>query len=511
MNNGFMKDMAKYLPAQVVPGLVGLVSIPVVTRIFPPGEYGNYSLAAATVMVLSTFFGWLPTSVIRYYPAYEREGRLALFNATVVRLAVVTLAGLTVLYSVPLWVLRTKMSDPLWQLLLIGGGLFVVTCAFNLLQWFLRAKRLVGRYSAFAVWQSVAGFGLGMAFIFLLGTSIEGLLLGGILSTILAFPLLWREATGKNARIRLLGRIDRQAAGATFLYGMPLVVSNLAAWILSLSDRYLIGLFRDNSEVGVYSLSYNIADRSLMLLVTLFAMASAPIGMSIWENRGERESRRFISEVTRLYLLACVPLVVGMSVLSRFVIHIMAGPGYEGGYKIMPYVLFGVLLLGVEQRYQAGLLFHKRTSLITVATIAAGLLNVLLNILFIPAYGFLAAAITTLVSYAVLLLLTIWFSRRMFVWEFPWRSLLNVTIASGVMAILVYVAGYAIRLAPVAVLAICGFVGTVVYCLVLLALREFSPQELQAAWRVVRTVVHAVRGVWRSPAGVKESRAEEVL
>ena len=77
MNNGFVKDMLKYLPAQVVPGLVGLVSIPIVTRIFPPAEYGDYSLAAATVMVLSTLFGWLPTSVIRYYPVYEREGRLA--------------------------------------------------------------------------------------------------------------------------------------------------------------------------------------------------------------------------------------------------------------------------------------------------------------------------------------------------------------------------------------------------------------------------------------------------
>ncbi len=80
MNNGFVKDMVKYLPSQVVPGLVALVSIPVVTRIFPPGEYGNYSLAAATVMILSTLFGWLPISVIRYYPAYEREGRLAVLQ-----------------------------------------------------------------------------------------------------------------------------------------------------------------------------------------------------------------------------------------------------------------------------------------------------------------------------------------------------------------------------------------------------------------------------------------------
>ena len=511
MNSGFMKDMLKYLPAQVVPGLVGLVSIPIVTRIFPPAEYGNYSLTAATVMVLSTLFGWLPTSVIRYYPAYEREGRLAVFNATVLRLAVIMLAVLAVLYYAPLAALRTRMSVELWRLLMIGGGLFLVTCAFNLLQWFLRARRLVGRYSAFTVWQSLAGFGLGMALIFLLGCSIEGLLLGGILSIVLALPLLWREATGKNTRIRLIGSIDRQAARATFMYGMPLVVSNLAAWILSLSDRYLIGLFRASSEVGVYSLSYNIADKSLMLLVTLFAMASAPIGMRIWENRGEQESRRFITEVTRLYLLACVPLVVGLSVLSKLVTGIMAGAGYEDGYRIMPYVLFGVLLLGVEQRYQIGLQLRRRTSLITVATVGAGLLNVLLNLLFIPKYGYFAAAVTTLVSYAALLLATIWFSRPLFVWKFPWKSLLNVGIASGVMAMVVSILGHTVRVGPVVVLTICTLVGSAVYCLVLLVLREFSPQELQTAWRMAHKVVHGVRGVWRSPTVVDESRAKEVV
>ncbi len=318
----------------------------------------------------------------------------------------ITLAGVTVMYYAPLVLLRRRLSAGLWRLLMIGGMLFIVTCAFNLLQYILRSKGLVGRFSAFAVWHSVAGFGLGIALILLLGLGIEGLLLGAILSIVLALPLLWREALGKGMRLRLADRIDRQAARATFAYGMPLVASNLAAWILSLSDRYVIGLFRDSSEVGVYSLSYNIADKSLMLLVTLFVMASGPISMRIWENRGEQESKRFVTEVTRLYLLACVPLVVGLSVLSKLVVGIMAGDDYAGGYRIMPYVLFGVLLLGIEQRYHSGLLFHKKTSLITVSTIAAGVLNVVLNLLFIPRYGYFAAAVTTLVSYAVLLLLT---------------------------------------------------------------------------------------------------------
>ncbi len=511
MNRGFVKDMVKYLPSQVVPGFVALVSIPVVTHIFPPAEYGNYSLAAATVMILTTFFGWLPTSVIRYYPAYERENRLAAFNVTILRLAVIATIGVTVIYYASLVLMRRWMSPKLWQLLMIGGMLFITTCAFNLLQYVLRSKRLAGWFSVFAVWCSVAGFGLGIALILTLGLGIEGLILGTTVSTILALPLLWRKALGKGIRTWFAGRMDRQAARATLAYGMPLVVSNLGAWILSLSDRYLIGLFRDSSEVGIYSLTYNIADKSVMLLATLFVMASGPMGMAIWENRGEQESKRFVAEVTRLYLLTSVPLVVGLSVLSRLVVDIMAGDEYAGGYTIMPYVLFGVLLVGMEQRYHAGLLYHKRTQWITVSTIAAGLLNVVLNILFIPRYGYFAAAVTTLVSYVTLLLLTIRFSRRVFIWRFPWRSLFNASLACAVMAVVIRSLETSIPRGSLSMLILCAGAGSGVYCVLLLALGEFSPEELQSLRRIVHKASCRIRKRPPSSVAVERSPAEEVV
>jgi len=146
----------------------------------------------------------------------------------------------------------------------------------------------------------------------------------------------------------------------------------------------------------------------------------------------------------------------------------------------MPYVLSGVLLLGIQQRYQSGLLFHQKTGLITLATVAAGLLNVVLNIFLIPRYGYFAAAITTLASYAVLLLLMMWFSRRLFVWKFPYRSLLNVSIASAVMGTIVHLLAQSSVLTPASTLAICVCAGAAVYFLLLLVLGEFSLQEFQA-------------------------------
>lgn len=488
MSKGFLSDVLKYLPAQLAPGFVGLVSIPVVTHVFPPAAYGDYNLAMATVAVLSTLFGWLPTAVIRYYPAYARQGQLHAFNATVVSVGAIALALLVAVYYVPLLALKPWMPGSLWSLLIIGGLLFASTCVFNLLQYILRSRLLVGRYSAFTVWQSVSGFGLSVAFIFLLGLGIESMLLGTALSIILILPMMWRQSVDRGTPIRLRS-IDPQATKAMFAYGLPLAVGNLASWVLALSDRYILGWLRDSSDVGVYSLSHNLADRSLMLLTMLFMMASGPRGMHIWENEGEWAGAQFVTHVTRFYLLLCVPATVGLSVLSKLLVDLLAGTDYGGGYRIMPWVLFGILLLGLQQRYQSGLLFRRRTGLITLATVIAGVLNVGLNILFVPRYGYFAAGVTTPVSYAVLLLLTARFARPLLAWQFPWRSLLNTVLASGIMGLALYAVTHVTAFTPVAVLVISVVAGAAIYGGVLVLLGEFSPQEMAAIRRAARRAI----------------------
>ena len=135
-----------------------------------------------------------------------------------------------------------------------------------------------------------------------------------------------------GVRIRF-GRTDLKMAKTMFLYGLPLMVGNLAAWVLSLSDRYVLGLLRGTSEVGLYSLSYNIADKSIMLLATLFLMAEPAIGVRIWENQGEQDSQRFVANVARLYLLLGIPAAVGLSVVSRLVVSLLGGSRVCGGIQ----------------------------------------------------------------------------------------------------------------------------------------------------------------------------------
>ena len=478
MIRDFVKDLLKYLPAQIAPALVGLIAIPIVTRLFPPADYGNYVLVIATVSVLTTIVGWLSMSIIRFYPACERDGRLPELYGTVIKWLLISVIALAAIFSGVIFAARAKLGNQLYYLMLIGTLVFVLSATFETLQQFLRARRQVAWYSSFSIWQSVARLGIGIALVVTFSFGIDGLLWGAVLSSAIAIPLLWKSAIGKKIPWEKDSSVELAKEMAK--YGFPLVVGNLAAWILSLSDRYILEFFRGAHEVGIYSASYAISEKSILLLSSLFMLASGPIGMNIWEKEGEKKSQEFVSKLTRYYLLICLPAVVGLSVLARPVIDVLTAPEYYQGFRIVPLVALGGFFLGLQQRFQAGLAFHKRTNLIMIGIIASGLLNLGLNFLLVPRYGYMAAAVTTVISYAFLLVAMIIVSRRYFVWEFPLKSFAKIALASGVMGAVVYPVGNSFTSSTLLNLILGTCVGVVVYCLMLFLLREPQKEEIQA-------------------------------
>jgi len=474
----FIKDAFEYSPSFIVPGLMGFIVIPIITRLFPAEVYGNYTLVLATVSLVSTLLGWVAMPIVRFFPAYERQGRTDAFYATVVTVTFFSIGLTALIYMAALHVMRTSLKGKLFDLLLIGLMMVIVTFVFNVLREFLRAKRLVRWYTGFSIWHSVSGFGVGLALIMLARLGIEGLLWGYILSLLVILPVLWFKAV-RGAQLKL-EYISKQLIADMAKYGLPLMVGNLAAWLLSLSDRYILEAFRGSHEVGVYSASYGISEKSLMLAVSLFSAAVGPIAMRLWEKEGKVASQEFISQSTRLYIVALVPMVVGLSVLAKPIVSVLIGPEYREGYRIMPMVALSVFFLGLTQRFGIGFCYLNVTYYATLAMGVSGLLNLGLNFLLIPKYGYIAAAWTTVVSYACFLALQIILSRRFFVWKFPFQSLARAGTAAALMGLAVYPMGRNLACSNLLNLIVAIPLAAVLYFALLLLLGEIQPNEKRA-------------------------------
>lgn len=483
MIKDLFKDIAQYLPSMAIPALVSIIALPIFTRLFLPADYGNYILVITTVTVLSTLAGWVSMSVLRFYPAYERDGKTAEFTDSTIKLAFISILLISIISLCILLPSRGRISGNLYHLMSIGIIFFILTSLFSVLLNFLRIKRQINWYSSFIIWKSITVLIFGVLFVILFHLGVEGLLWGAILSVGLALPFLWKIALGG---LRISSKtIPVKTTIEIAKYSFPLVIANLAAWILSLSDRYILQFFRDTREVGIYSVSYQISQNSILLLTSLFALAFNPLAVIIWEKQGEKASQEFLTKGTRYFLLLCLPAVVGLSVLRIPLIKLLSTTNYYNGSKIIPLVALGVFFLGLNQRFGAGLSYYKKTHFFMYSLIVSGLLNLGLNFFFIPKYGYMAAATTTLISYVFLVVLTVIFSRRFFVWEFPFKSLGKILLAGAIMGGIMYSINMNFSSLPLINLIIGILIGVAVYIGALFIVKEIQTDEKKVIKKIL--------------------------
>lgn len=473
-----LQDISLYLPAKVIPAIVGFISIPVITRLFSPEDYGNYALVMATINILVLLMGWLSMSVLRFYPAYEKNNKSIEFSSSIMKLFLIFTAIIFILTLATTYLLEGYMGHQLSYLARVGAVVFVIYSMFTILQSFLRTKRIVLWYSGFESWKSVVSLVVGLILVTHFNFRVDGLFYGMIISLLFVLPFLWKKAIG---RFQFVGWPSLAITLESARYGVPLLIANLSAWILSLSDRYILEFFRGSAEVGIYSVSYGIAEKSVMLVVSLILLADKPLSYEIWEKNGLEISRQYINKLVRLFLLICVPAACGLIILAKPLVELLVPSDYIAGYRIILYVAMGAVFLGLQQIYQKGFIFHRKTGFIMLAILSAGVFNLALNFLFIPKFGYMAAAVTTLVSYIALCFFMAIGSKKIFKWDFPKKSLARVAISSlfmglGVKSLIVYElfnwGGF--ELIPYSIF------GIAIYLFSIYFLGEIKRQELQS-------------------------------
>ncbi len=438
---------------------------------------------------------WIDAAIIRFFPFYKLNNELPEFYDTIIKIAFISVVGISFIFLNVLFLAKGYISANLYSLMHIGLLIFIASSWLTVLMAFLRAKRQVGWYTSFKIWRSVASLGFSLVLIMVFHYGVEGLLLGALLSTIIVLPLLW-WITVKTKSLSFKKFYIRSPMNVEITkYGFPLIAVNIASWVLSLSDRYVLKIFRSSQEVGIYSIGYGIPDQAIRIIIMLFAIASGPIAFNLWENKGVETSRAFLEKITRFYLLISLPATVGLSVLAKPVVSVLASPAYLTGYIIIPLVAFSIFFTGIEWQFGNILNYYKRTDLTMYYNLIGAALNLTLNLLLIPKYGYIAAAATTFIACMASLVMVIVMSRRFLVWQFPFKSLGKITSASGVMGIIVYYLISNLTSSNLVNLILGIIVGILVYSSMLLLLREFKPSEIQVILDLKRQIFHSKENI----------------
>ncbi len=472
-------DTIRYIPAVVLPAFLSFLSVSIFTRIFAPAPYGEYALVTSVVAIgTGILAGWIQQSVLRYLPRYRAEGRTGEFIG---KLAVIlwvmgigVFAAALLLYRPAVSVLggygRYYVPAVVWMV--AGVIFFVQNAAF-------RADLRSSVFSRYQVAFAVGRLVFSLAFVLFVSRDVMGLVIGASVAyLVLLGPMVFELRAFQS----LKGHgsvIDTALLKKFFRYGLPVIGWALGVKVLDLSDRFIIELFRPSAEVGIYAANYTLVAMGISFVAAPLLSAALPLIVNAWEEGHREKIQMVVSTFSRYYLIAAVPVTVFAIVYARELVTVFLGRDFREGYTIIPYILVGSLLWNFAMYGHKGIKLLEKTGLMFVMVFVTCVVNIGLNLVVVPSYGYQGAAVTTLVSFALYPLMVYFVAKSHLEWRIPWVSVLRIVIAGmggalawwGCKTLLVD------RVHLMLVLAIGLPVGLAAYVASLVAVRELADFE----------------------------------
>jgi O-antigen/teichoic acid export membrane protein len=460
-------------------GLGGLVSrilavllLPLYTRYLSPSDYGKVEtlIALTTVIGIVLRMGIHSAFFRFYFDSKEPADRLRVVRTSFWFTMAMATAGLVagLLLSAPLADGLFGSTDDAELVMAAFVGLWAGMNYEQLTSLF----RVEERSTAF-VTASLANIFLTIGATLLLVVALDkgpiGVIVGNFTGTLIVYAVLVgyrREQLGLQFDRGLLREMNR--------FGIPLVPTALFLWVTNFSDRLFLVSLADTTEVGLYSVGVRIAS-AMVLLLTAFRLAWPAFAYSI-DDEGEAK-RTYAFVLT--YLVALTTWVAtGLALLSPWIVGWIASSEFAESSRVVGPLAFAAVAFGAYVVVAIGVGRAKRTQFNWIVTGAAAAVNVVLNLVLIPPYGMMGAAIATVAAYSTMFAGMVWWSQQIYPVPYQWRRV--VTAAAAGLA-LVAVG----KLADAGLALSLGL--ALVYPLLLLLLGFYLPAERRAISGRLRT------------------------
>ncbi|MBA4370540.1 MAG: hypothetical protein C0418_03050 [Coriobacteriaceae bacterium] len=487
---GAGKDALTYFPVRLVPALTSLVTVPVFTRMIGPEAMGAYNIVMpATSLAATVSTAWISNAAVRFYWPYEKQGRQDDYTATALWSTAASVLAVSALFGLGTLALRGRMPDAVVALVPVALAALCVNYFVTVCQQMLRAANRSRDFAMVAVSANLLITAFAVAFVaapqFRWGAF--GIMAGTVAGNLLILPFALRRVASEGSLSPV--HVRRDVLGEFVRYGLPMVPAAVSSWMLVLSDRYVLGAYSGLAIAGLYAVAYSLGDKIMQLVQMPLLTTMGPVMIQTWEKDGQRLAQQVQTQFTRYFLMAQLPVVFGLAAAARPFMEVFTGDRYHEAWPVLPVVAAGVMLYGLTQVAGNGIALHKKTTITMTNTLAAAVLNIGLNIVLIPRFGYMAAAWDTVAAYLFLLALTWARSRPYLAWEIPWADVARVLAAAlGMYAAVHFTLG---RLDASAWLLLAeAAAGLAVYALLLLAVgalradeRDFLRDAVRSAFR----------------------------
>ena len=367
---------------------ISFLTLPIFTRLLSTEDYGITSVYSSYLSIFVIVFS-LDVAASIQRGKFDFKDNYNQFVSSVLFLGTMSF----VIFSLLILAFQSFFSEmldlePILLYILLINAFFAFVQ--NLVLAKFRVEYNYRKISLIQIANSLVGVILSIILItrFFSNTRYLGRILGSSLPVIITGIILFLYIFTQGKEI-----INKAYWKYAFIISVPLILHNLAGIINAQFDRIFINKYIGSSEAGIYSFAYNIG-MIIDVLWTSTNQAWVPWFLEKMDASDHVAIRKRARNFRDLFTVAYIVILF----LSPEIIKIVADKRYWIGLSVVPYI-FMAYYFNLMYSFEVNVEFYvKKTHLIPIGTILSAALNVILNIIFIPKYGYVAAAITTVIS-----------------------------------------------------------------------------------------------------------------
>ncbi len=395
-----LKAGAWYTVASFLKKGVAFASTPIFARLLTKGEFGSYEnfevwlSICAVVCTLN-----LKSSVFK--ARYDYEDDFDGYLSSITFLGTISTAcfyAMVVIFQ-DFFVGLLKIDMIYLHVMFIE---LMFAPSLDILQAKHRIRQEYKIQVAISIFESLACTFCSVAMVFLCKDKLSARIIGGEVPDIIIYLIVFGVLLYRGRKL-----VHTEYWKYAAAYSIPVIPHLLSNIVLGSSDKVMIRNMIGAEANGNYALAYKCG----MIVSTL--MTSLNQAMTPWlYQKLHAKQEESIKKVNRIYIVSFVILVLAFVLLAPEIIWILGDKNYAGVEYIVPPIMLGYGFKFAYTGYVNVEQFHKKTGIVSVGTLIAAVFNIVTNLIFLPIFGYGAAAYTTMAGFIMLLLLHYAISRK---------------------------------------------------------------------------------------------------
>ncbi|MCF8412134.1 MAG: oligosaccharide flippase family protein [Melioribacteraceae bacterium] len=387
-----------YAFGNILTRAISFLLLPFYSNLLTPEQFGSYSLILAFYSIIAIIYQFgVPSALTKYYIEAKNfdqsEVFSSAFNFVVLCSLVLSLFGFVLSDSVSILVLGDSNYNLVFNVVFII--LFIETMSYLLLH--LQKMNEKPKIVAFvSISSAIVNLILNIVLVYYMDYGIIGIFYAQLGASVVLFISL-----APAARRSYKFKLNFELLNPLLKFALPLVIGGLLSVLIDFVDRFILDSYLDRESVGHYSFGYRIA-MVMNVFVISFRTAWGPRALKmIQQSAYKYEFGRIFTKL--IAVSAMIFLSVSLLVDNLFEISFngfsLFDKSYLVGLDIIPLILVAYLFNLFVSFYSVYPYKSGRSYHFLISDTIGFTINILLNLIFIPLYGLVGAAVATLISF----------------------------------------------------------------------------------------------------------------